>query len=351
MITKLKLFISWLTPARVKKSLLTIWLSDNEFWLYAKVLVEENNMLDRSRFTISDLEPTKKVIRSRFGKAPIYYLTDRTEGIHDPDLTLITLNELLSDKDKRERAVICAFDSDEKLGKAVQAIKNDSSLYYYAPARYLPASRYFHKNDLARRILKQQYDRQLGKFDLGDFENIIQALDITRLVPGAYVEIGVYRGDSAVVALEYMKGASIERTCYFFDLFEGFTNTTSKTSGDAIWVDSHTDTSLEKVRSLLAAYPSTIVEKLDIIEQELPGDLVKIAVCNIDVDLYEAVASALEKVARLIAPGGIIILEDQGHTPFLAGALAATTSFQLANRDKFVPIHLTSGQMFLVKIA
>jgi hypothetical protein len=43
--------------------------------------------------------------------------------------------------------------------------------------------------------------------------------------------------------------------------------------------------------------------------------------------MYEAVAAALAKVAPLIAEGGIIIAEDQGHTPLLIGAYVAVQKF------------------------
>jgi hypothetical protein len=45
-----------------------------------------------------------------------------------------------------------------------------------------------------------------------------------------------------------------------------------------------------------------------------------------------------------------MICEDQGHTPFLAGAYLAIRDFldSVAGKE-FVPIHMASGQMFLIK--
>lgn len=89
----------------------------------------------------------------------------------------------------------------------------------------------------------------------------------------------------------------------------------------------------------------------NIITDALPPEVREIALCNIDVDMYEAIAAALAKVAPLMIVGGIIIAEDQGHTPLLVGAYVAVRDFlDSAEGKKFLPIEMMSGQMFLVKI-
>ena len=46
-----------------------------------------------------------------------------------------------------------------------------------------------------------------------------------------------------------------------------------------------------------------------------------------------------------------MIIEDQGHTPPLGGALLAMHEFfQTDIAKRFVPIHMASGHMFLIKI-
>jgi hypothetical protein len=74
-----------------------------------------------------------------------------------------------------------------------------------------------------------------------------------------------------------------------------------------------------------------------------------IAVANLDVDMYEAVAAGLRKIAPHMLTGGILVLEDAGHTPLLIGAKLALEEFL---RDpmgqRFMPLVMGSGQTFLI---
>ena len=137
---------------------------------------------------------------------------------------------------------------------------------------------------------------------------------------------------------------------HFLDIFEGFTGQNSESSNDAFWLDSHTDTSLQTVSNLLSPYKNAHVLKTDVIRDELPEEIRRIAICNIDVDMYEATLAALLKVARRIVKNGIIICEDAGHTPFLGGAYLAVTEFLASSEGQdFITLNMLSGQMFFIR--
>ncbi len=258
--------------------------------------------------------------------------------------------DALLDIDADPLPVICAYESDEKLIKTLEKLKKQMNIYYYCITRGLPVARYFQRIDLAKKVLREEFSKRRGKFDLHDFENIIQALDITSETEGSYLEIGVYKGDSAMLAIEYMKQSGLHRDSYFLDLFEGFTGRDTESSNDAFWLDSHTDTSIESVTKLLSPYKNALVLKADIIKEELPEEISKIAVCNIDVDIYEATLAALMKAAPRITKNGIIICEDAGHTPFLGGAYLAVREFlESPEGQHFIPLNMLSGQMFFIR--
>ena len=81
-----------------------------------------------------------------------------------------------------------------------------------------------------------------------------------------------------------------------------------------------------------------------------PAGIDRIAVCDIDVDMYEAVTAALEKTADRIPPGGVILIEDQGHTPNIAGGFLAVRDFLATEQGRrFMSWNLTSGQALLVR--
>ena len=74
-------------------------------------------------------------------------------------------------------------------------------------------------------------------------------------------------------------------------------------------------------------------------------------VANIDVDIYEAVLAGLQKVAPRMAPGGVMIVEDPGHTPLLIGAGVALNQFLKSPAAAgFLPVYMQSGQTFLINM-
>lgn len=211
---------------------------------------------------------------------------------------------------------------------------------------------YFKTDRNARNVLTEESYRNSDYFDLYDFQNIFQALKLTCGLIGDYVEIGTYRGDSARAALSYMQKSKIHRKAWFLDTYEGFTYDSAEMSADCIWANTHTETSLEFVKERLSEFSDQLefqIVKRNIITEELPSEINEIAICNIDVDMYEAVSAALLKVMDRLVQGGIIIAEDYGHTPFLVGAQLAISEFYEENMDKFLGFYMQSGQFLMIK--
>jgi len=65
----------------------------------------------------------------------------------------------------------------------------------------------------------------------------------------------------------------------------------------------------------------------NICKDDLPKEIEKIAVANIDVDMYEPTLVALNKVSDLVVKGGVVIVEDATSTPCLYGAYLAMEEF------------------------
>lgn len=217
---------------------------------------------------------------------------------------------------------------------------------------------------VARRVIEEAYLSQtfagFAKFEdpgsKDDFVNLTQALAATDRIDGCVVEVGCYRGSSGAVMLDYANAKGLRpRAFHFFDVFEGFNYKEALESSDANWANTHVSDGEPMVRERLtsrAGAHAVTVSRMNIISDSLPPDLGPIAVANLDVDLYEAVKAGLERLAPLIAIGGIMICEDAGHTPALIGARLALEEFMSADAGQaFTPVHLTSGQVFLVKHA
>ncbi len=191
-------------------------------------------------------------------------------------------------------------------------------------------------------------------------ENICEVLELTKNVEGDYLEIGVYLGGSALTALNYItelknQGTTKPRKVWLMDTFEGFNYKEAKESGDIIWADSHGLFGVEETKK----YLSKTFEGIDIpyelvagniCSDNLPAAIDKIAVANIDVDLYEPTLAALKKVSSHISKGGIIVSEDPACTPALYGAYLALSEFLESEVGKeFLPV-FKKGQYFLIKL-
>ena len=304
------------------------------------------NHIVYQRLSMQDIEKAMKEYKERYPKQKLYLMTD----VIYTDFECQKIEEDQLDKiEKSNTLIVLGFNNDEKARNIINKLKS-LNLKYIPVLQSVPMAEYYHLDNTAMQVLlKEAENNTHWHFCHVDFQNIFQALQATKNLSGDYVEIGTYKGDSARATLNYMKTANIERTSYFLDTYEGFTYDEAKTSDEAIWQDTHTDTSIEQVRAYLKDYPEAILEKTNIISEELPKEITQIAVCNVDVDMYEAIYAALNKVKDLVVSGGIIIAEDCGHTPALIGGQKAIFEFIEENQEMFIPIYLNSGQMFLIK--
>lgn len=187
-----------------------------------------------------------------------------------------------------------------------------------------------------------------------DFVNLTQALASTDRIDGCVVEVGCFRGSSGSVMLDYANAKGLRpKAFHFFDVFEGFNYSEALESPDASWANTHATDGEGAVRERLTAKAGTnqvTVRRTNIISDPLPDELAPIALANLDVDLYEAVEAGLRRLAPLIARGGIMICEDAGHTPALIGARLALQEFIDSDAGRaFTPVHMSSGQAFLIK--
>jgi hypothetical protein len=221
---------------------------------------------------------------------------------------------------------------------------------------------YAHDDRVAREtienaLLEQTFNGYEKITDIGaeqDFVNLTQALYRTRRLSGDVLEVGCFRGSSGSVMLDYAANKNLPpRHFWFFDVFQGFDYDEALASSDATWANTHATEGEAIVRHRLegkAGANQVTVEKLNIITDELPDELGPIAVANIDVDLYEAVLAGLTRIAPLMQTGGIMICEDAGHTPALVGAALALEQFLDSDLGAgFTPVHMTSGQTFLIR--
>lgn len=304
------------------------------------------NKIAYQRLSKADIAKTVNDFRVRYPDKSLYLMTD--VDCKNVNCDLVDENRLETINNEHS-FIILGFNNDEMARNIIDKLKI-LNLKYMPVVQVVPMAEYYHLDNAAMQVLlKEAENNTRWHFCHLDFQNIFQALKATKNLSGDYVEIGTYKGDSARATLHYMKEANIQRNSYFLDTYEGFSYEEAKKSNDALWQNSHTDTSMEQVREYLKDYPEAILKKANIITDEFPKEIKRIAVCNIDVDMYDAIYAALNKVKDLIVPGGIIISEDCGHSPALIGGQKAVFEFIAENEKSFIPVYLNSGQMFLIK--
>lgn len=301
-----------------------------------------------NRFAHGGMGWELKKLADQYQNKHIYVLTDIPD--YDYPYQVIALDQVLNHASEGDALFILLYRFDWNAIETVHFFE-EHGLKYQAPPQIVPMARYFHTNRIAYETLmdEQSNDSRIHYCPI-DFENIFQGLEATRDLPGDYVEIGTYQGASARAALNYMRRSGIRRVAYFLDTYEGFTYEDAQKSSDSAWYGTHTETSLEMVKEYLSEYDNARPTKLNIITEDLPSEIAQIALCNIDVDIYDAVYAALKKVAPLITEHGIIIAEDYGHTPWLIGAQYAVKKF-LSETLGFMPFYFASGQIMLIKIS
>ena len=314
------------------------------------------------KFSKSDIEMALRRLERDHPRSDIWILTDGyVETPHGQIIDCHGDPGLIKTLPEEDLLFLYACDTDDVGLPWIREIVKRGHRFF--PIEAYKPSTYAHIRDLVRVTLESEFIAQkeegFAKWDFGpgDFLNIAQAIDITSAVAGHYVEIGCYRGSSACAALRYMKARAIARKCWFFDTFDGFSYEAAHRSSDRSWDNTHATEGESIVRARISGHADAAlgleveVRRCNIIDEDLPAEIEQIAVANIDVDLYEAVKSALLKVAHRIAPRGVLIVEDPGHTPALIGSRLALEEFLVTDlASRFIPVYMESGQTFLLRV-
>ena len=255
--------------------------------------------------------------------------------------------------------VVIGFNSDESVCIYLRRF-TEMSIKYVCSNDSINA-RWWNISNLAEEaLISERQDcivNGYSHFASDQLANIMQVIDMTVNLSGQYVEIGVFRGTSARSAINYMVRRNLEREVFLLDTYEGFNYEESKESSDAFWQETHTaDMSrvIERVNrtpGISNEFKEKInVQKCNIVSDKLPKNIDSICICNIDVDMYEAVLKALEKVWHLMVSGGVVIVQDPGRTPLLGGARLALKLFlESTDSNEYFTVYLESGQTLIIK--
>ena len=149
-----------------------------------------------------------------------------------------------------------------------------------------------------------------------------------RGVPGDFVECGVWKGGSALLAGLAMRAFGADRRLHLYDTFEGMTAPTDvdvdleghfardyieQYGDDGKWCYA----GVEDVKAAFTAHGFTepqvryvVGDVMQTLRTDLPD---AISVLRLDTDWYESTRFELETLYPRLSPGGVLIIDDYGH--------------------------------------
>jgi O-methyltransferase len=166
-------------------------------------------------------------------------------------------------------------------------------------------------------------------------------------IPGAIVEVGVWRGGSGALMAARARSLGIADTVYLCDTWEGVVKTgpldTYYHGGE------HSDTSRGLVEELVGKLALPGVSLLQGVFPDQTGSEVTdeaLRLCHIDVDVYQSASDVFDWAWPRLSPGGVVVFDDYGFP-----ACPGVTRFvdEHRGRDDRLVLHNLNGHGIVVK--
>ena len=187
------------------------------------------------------------------------------------------------------------------------------------------------------------------------FFHLTQLLRLTRGIPGATAEAGVFRGLSSFLTCHYLQREVSffnGETHYMIDSFEGLSKPVEE-DGERPAIrfgeGAFTSTSLERVRETMFDFPEVNILKgwIPDVFEELPDQ--KYRFVHVDVDIYEPTLASFRYFYPRLSVGGVILCDDFG--PWTdsnwPGCIRAVNEFAAEIGQNYML--LDSGNVFFIK--
>ena len=168
-----------------------------------------------------------------------------------------------------------------------------------------------------------------------------------REVPGALLEVGVWRGGTGALMAMRARALGIADPIYLSDTWEGVVKAGS--ADPSYRGGEHSDASERVVRALLE---SLRLEGVLLLKGIFPDDSASaieaeaFRLCHVDVDVYESARATFDWVWARLSAGGVVVFDDYGW-PATVG-VARFVDEQRMRPDRLV-VHNLNGHGLIVK--
>jgi hypothetical protein len=194
------------------------------------------------------------------------------------------------------------------------------------------------------------YEEALGHFqpkcELRDFMDLCQLLEAVERngVPGAVAEFGAFQGHSGYLMADFLARRGSSRRLLLFDTFDRFPE--EPLGIDRFWSGSHA-VDFEALQGRFARFPFVELVRGDFTRTFDRAGVDRLALAYVDCDSFRATDYLLERLfPEVLAPGGILAVEDYGH-PQLLGSRAAVHRF-FDGRPGCVPFFSQFSGLYIV---
>ena len=200
-----------------------------------------------------------------------------------------------------------------------------------------------------KRFILYRYEYNMTPEALGV---LVQCITETRDVPGMIVEVGCDRGHTTAFLNRHMTACKIEKPYLCIDTFEGFVEDDIAHEIERRGkVNDYSGFSVNSVKWFndtmsLNGIDRVTAVKTDIKQYEFAAES-QVSFALIDVDIYQPTVNALTKIYPLLAPGGIIAVDDcHNHTHYYDGAAEA---YQECVQSHGIAAKIEAGRIGLIR--
>jgi O-methyltransferase len=217
--------------------------------------------------------------------------------------------------------------------------------------------------DIDPEFILQIYNRNRSMMSFDKILNLYyQIIDlIKRKIPGSFLELGSYKGYSAILIQKILSSLEDKRRLIIFDSFQGLPKKDPKdlldedsTNNQKIfldnrrinqgWFKSSKEVLLENFK-LFGVLPPKIIEGW--FEDTLPTQLPeKIAFVHLDGDFYTSTKVALENIFPKLVNQGVILIDDYTETDNTLPGVKIACDEYLKDKKSRVKVLPTLGKNY-----
>lgn len=187
-----------------------------------------------------------------------------------------------------------------------------------------------------------------GNGDMVRFYALAMAFDLIQKdgIEGDVVELGVYKGDTAVLFANFARKMS--KQLYLLDTFEGFDVRDLETNEQHL-TGAFSDTALDYVKSRVGAENTSYIQGFFPETASQLDENRRYCVVHIDTDLHAPIKAGLEYFYPRLNTGGFLIMHDYMSLCW-DGAIRAIEEFFADKPEFIIPIPDFAGTVMIRKI-